>query len=317
VTPAASEPESLSPGRIAQPVRGRPFHRFFWKRLHVPRRVVHSALSAAKYAGNPTQVRLRRALALDAEVTRRAAVVVPAEKGFAQFAAGQLDCIDEVTSRCRRVFEARRSELSEQAFVLNRNKLFLLSVLAGNDFCAHPELLRFMVSRPILDAATRYLGAVPLLAGANLWWSPVNDSAAASQLFHTDNEDWSQLKVFVNIFDTSDEHGPFTLLPADISESVCRRHRYSTGRLSDEQVFSSAPRDDTLRLVGPPGSGGFVDTSRCLHFGSRANSADRLVLAFQFLRFDSPTESSAPLRVPAGLAGLHADPIQRLALGLR
>jgi hypothetical protein len=283
----------------------------------VPRRVVHSALSAAKYAGNPSQVRLRRALALDGDVTRRAAVVVPASKGFAQFEAGQLDGIENVTSRCGRIFEARRTELSEQAFVLNRNKLFLLSVLAGNDFCAHPELLRFMVSRPILDVATRYLGAVPLLAGANLWWSPPNDSAASSQLFHTDNEDWRQLKVFVNVFDTFDEHGPFTLLPADVSESVCHRNRYATGRLSDEQVFSSAKSDDAVSLVGPSGSGGFVDTSRCLHFGSRGNSADRLVLAFQFLRFDSPTESSAPLRIPAEPAGLHADPIQKLALGLR
>lgn len=317
MTPAASESESLSPGRIAQPIRGRAFHRFFWKRLHVPRRVVHSALSAAKYAGNPAQVRLRRALALDADVTRQAAVVVPASKGFALFAPEQFEGVEDVTLRCGQIFEARRAELSEQAFVINPNKLFLLSVLAGNDFCEHPDLLRFMVSRPILDVATRYLGTVPLLAGANLWWSPPNDSAASSQLFHTDNEDWRQLKVFVNIFDTSDEQGPFTLLPADISESVCRRHRYVTGRLSDEQVLSTARPDDILKVVGRSGSGGFVDTSRCLHFGSRSNSTDRLVLAFQFMRFDSPTESSAPLRVPAGLAGLHADPIQKLALGLR
>ena len=318
MTPAQPETnDTTARGRIAQPVSGRALHRLFWKRLRVPRRVVHSALSAAKFAGNPTQVRLRRALAIDPAVTKSAFADIRSEDGYARFSAGGLQGAEEVVGRCRDLFEERRGELSKQAFVLNRNKLFLLSVLAGDDFCQYPELLRFMVSRPILDTATRYLGAVPLLAGANLWWSPPNTTAAASQLFHTDNEDWRQLKVFINLFDTDEEHGPFTFLPAGVSEGICARTRYVTGRLSDEQVFSGASERDLIRLTGAPGSGAFVDTSRCLHFGSRGNSADRLVLAFQFMRFDSPTESTSALKVPAALGGVEADPIQKLALGWR
>jgi hypothetical protein len=318
VTPVQPDPnDTTARGRIAQPVRGRALHRFFWKRLRVPRRVVHSALSAAKFAGNPNQVRLRRALANDPVVTKNAFADIRSEDGYMGFPAGKLERLEEIVGRCRAIFEEQRGELSEQAFVLNRNKLFLLSVLAGDDFCRYPELLRFMVSRPILDTATRYLGTVPLLAGANLWWSPPNTTAAASQLFHTDNEDWRQLKVFINLFDTDEDHGPFTFLPAGLSEDICQRTRYVTGRLSDEQVFSRASAQDLVRLTGPPGSGAFVDTSRCLHFGSRGNSADRLVLAFQFMRFDSPTESTSALKVPADLGGLEADPIQKLALGWR
>lgn len=303
--------------RIAQPIKGRAIHRLFWKRLRLPRRVVHGALSVAKYAGNPAQVRLRRALAADAEVSRHAALVVSKDDGFARFDMDTFDGMARVVSRCRALFDERRSELSKQAFVLNPNKMFLLSVLAGDDFCAHPDLLRFMVSRPILDVATRYLGAVPLLAGANLWWSPPNRSAASSQLFHTDNEDWRQLKIFINLFDTEGAHGPFTFLPATISAAAVKRNRYVTGRLTDEQVFAVASADELVRLTGPAGSGGFVDTSRCLHYGSRGNTEDRLVLAFQFLRFDSPTESTSVLAVPPRIEGLDADPIQKLALGLR
>ncbi len=317
MTPSAIAPNSKSLVRISQPVRGRPLHRFFWKKLRLPRRVVHSALSAAKFAGNPTQVRMRRALAADPDSTREALRRIDRYQGFARFGADEVPGIDAVIERCRGLFEARREELGEQAFVFNPNKLFLLSVLAGNEFCAYADLLRFMVSRPFLDTATRYLGAVPLLAGANLWWSPPNQTAASSQLFHTDNEDWSQLKIFINVFDTGEQNGPFTLLPADVSQRVATENRYVTGRLSDEQVFSAASSPDQLeRLVGEAGSGGFVDTSRCMHFGSRGNSEDRLLLAFQFMRFDSPTESSSSLTVPPEVIGEVADPLAKLALGL-
>jgi hypothetical protein len=284
--------------------------------MRIPRRVVHGALSAAKFAGNPAQVRLRRALARDPDVSRNAALTVDPNKGYATFSAGVLPGLEPVLGRCRDLFEARRQELSRQAFLLNPNKLFLLSVLAGDDFCAHPDLLRFMVSRPILDIATAYLGAVPLLAGANLWWSPPNDSASSSQLFHTDNEDWRQLKVMINVYDTDASHGPFTLVPADASERALRATRYVTGRLPDEAVHAHIGDCQPVAFTGRAGSGGFVDTSRCLHFGSRENRDDRLVLAFQFLRFESPTESTSVLRVPPGLRGLDADPIQLLALGL-
>lgn len=291
-------------------------HRLLWKRLRLPRRVVHAALSAAKFVGNPAQVRMRRALARDPDVTRHAVLRVDPELGYASFPPGRLPGSAAVVARCRDLFEARRQELSEHAFVLNPNKRFLLSVLAGDDFCDHPDLLSFMVSRPILDVATAYLGAVPLLAGANLWWSPRNETARSSQLFHTDNEDWSQLKVLINLQDTCERHGPFTLIPAGRSERVLRETRYVTGRLDDEAVLARAGADALVRFTGPTGSGGFVDTSRCLHYGSRQILEDRLVLVFQFMRFESPTESTSTLRVPPGLAGLEVDTLGMLALGL-
>lgn len=278
--------------------------------------MVHGALSAAKYAGNPTQVRLRRALALDPDVTSAALRSVDAQSGFSRFVGDDVPGVDAVVARCRTLAAERREALNTESFVVNRNKVFLLSVLAGDEFCEYPDLLSFMVSRRFLDTATRYLGAVPLLTGANLWWTPPNDSAKASQLFHTDNEDWRQLKVFINLFDTSDESGPLTFLPADVSSVAGRLNRYVTGRLSDEQVFASASPADLIRLVGATGSGAFVDTSRCMHFGSRGNTADRLMLTFQFMRFDSPSESTSPLTVRPSAVPTGLDRIQQLALGV-
>jgi hypothetical protein len=87
-------------------------------------------------------------------------------------------------------------------------------------------------------------------------------------------------------------------------------------RISDEEVDATCGLENAVRLVGGPGSAGFVDTSRCLHFGSRHTRRDRLVLMVQFTRFHCPTESTFDFAVPPDLPGLDPDPMQKLALGI-
>ena len=184
------------------------------------------------------------------------------------------------------------------------------------DFCKHPELLRRVIARPILDTATNYLGAVPRLSGAMLVWSPENDTARSSQLFHFDYEDLTQLKMFINIFDTTEEQGPLTFLPADISAQVQNSMGRILGRVSDEQVYQAGGRNHDVKLVGPSGSGAFLDTSRCLHYGSRFNKKDRLILIVQFLKFHSSYRGYIPLKVPKTLMGFSPDAVQKLALDI-
>jgi hypothetical protein len=218
-------------------------------------------------------------------------------------------------ARCAEIFAERRKDASIEEHLFNPRKRFLLALLSGADFCAYPELIRFMVSRPVLDTATDYLGTLPILAGAALWWTPENDTAERSQLFHFDGEDERQVKLILNVFDTEERHGPFTLLPADVSAPLRRRGALRR-RLSDEQVDAACGLEHAVSFVGPQGSGGFVDTCRCLHFGSRRTRGDRLVLMVQFTRFQCPTESTFDFAVPSDLAGLDPDPLQKLALGL-
>ena len=67
-------------------------------------------------------------------------------------------------------------------------------------------------------------------------------------------------------------------------------------RIPDDCVERVLGLDAATKLVGPAGSSAFVDSARCLHYGSRGNRRDRLLLSIQFLRF-------------------QADPLQRLARG--
>ena len=301
--------------RIAQPVSGRRLRKLLWKRLHLPRGVVHPALSAAKRAANPGQVRLRRALAEELAANSLAVGEIPEDRGFLTLEAGALPGVDAVVARCTSIYEKMRADARVDDHLFNPRKRFLLALRSGEDFCAYPELIRFMVSHPVLDTATSYLGTVPLLAGAALWWTPANESAERSQLFHFDGEDERQTKLLINIFETRQQHGPFTLLPADVSAPLCHPAAMRR-RIPDEEVDAKCGLENAVAFEGEPGSAGFVDTSRCLHYGSRHTREDRLVLMIQFLRFDCPTESTFDFVVPPDLAGLDPDRVQMLALGI-
>jgi hypothetical protein len=300
--------------RIFQPIRGRRIRKLLWKRLHLPRGIVHPALSAAKAAANPAQIRVRRQLAQELPATTQA-IGDMGEKGYLLLDPGAIPGSEAVVARCAEIYRELRKTAAVDDHLFNPRKRFLLAMLSGPDFLEHPELIRFMVSRPILDTVTAYMGSVPILAGAALWWTPVNETAHRSQLYHFDGEDEKQAKLLFNIFDTQAENGPFTLISADASEPL-RGARSFRRRITDQEVDARCGLGHAMQLVGPAGAGAFVDTSRCLHYGSRHASRDRVVLVIQFLRFNCPTESTFDFRVPPDLPGLEPDPLQKLALGL-
>jgi hypothetical protein len=312
----ASDDTIVPVKKIFQPIHGRALRKVLWKRLHLPRALVHGGLSIAKTAANPAQVRLRRRYANEIGALSGKIGPIPKDKAFRVFGPGALPESDAIVRQCRELCLEKRASARIDESHFNPRKHFLLSLLRGDEFLAYPELIRFMVSRPILDVVSEYLGAVPLLAGAALWWSPKNDTAHRSQLYHYDGEDASQVKVVFNLFDTEPEHGPFTLLPADQCEPF-RAALASRERVTDEKVEAQIGKGKAIQLVGPAGSGAFVDTSRCLHYGSRGNREDRFVLIFQFLRFECPTESTFRFGATLDLGNFDADPVQKLALGVR
>lgn len=299
-----------APELISQPLRGDRLYKI----LHM--RIRRQILSGVKRAANPVQYRRRKRVAKEITANIEKGAMIPPSYGFRLFGPDGYPGVRAVVDYCTQVYQDSRRIFPPGSFMKDPNKKFLLHVLEGADFCQHPELIRFMISRPLLGVATAYLGAVPLLAGARLCWSPQNETARSSQLFHLDYEDVTQLKVFINILETKEDQGPLTFIPADISEQVQKSIGRVVGRVDDDRVYAAGGRNHVLRLMGPAGSGCFLDTSRCLHYGSRFNRKDRLVLIIQFLNFHSPYKSNARFQRPLDLPDLDPDPVQRLALGL-
>ncbi len=291
-------------------------HKLLHKRLKIPQGALQPFLSAARIVRNPSQYFLRKRLAKEILANGHRRIQVAQKDGYHFFSRDDIPGIEEIVRYCTSIFEESRKNLPLDYFQNNPKKNYFNVLLEGAEFCEHPELLQRVIARPILDVATSYLGAVPRLSGAMLVWSPENDSARSSQLFHFDYEDLTQLKMFINIFDTAEDQGPLTFLPATISAQVQKSIGRILGRVSDERIYEAGGRNHALKLVGPSGSGAFLDTSHCLHYGSRFNKRDRLILIVQFLKFHSSYRSYLPFKAPSTFPDFTPDAVQKLALGI-
>lgn len=186
---------------------------------------------------------------------------------------------------------------------------------------ADTPLARLALNPAVVATAAAHLGMVPVLAGVTVLRSPyVAGPPSGSQLFHSDWEDVSQLKLFVHCSDVTSRNGPLTALRASASARVKQALHYRYGgsgfRRGDDEVLALVEPDELRAFEGPAGTAVFVDTSACLHYGSRASEGapDRLVVQLQFLRpsaFDlvlrrTPLPAVAGRRPPEAWAALVA-----------
>ena len=162
--------------------------------------------------------------------------------------------------------------------------------VALTDLSPESSIVQFALDDNVLGIVSDYLGIVPILASIHLMRSTYTAEAPrASQLFHCDYEDLRQVKVFVAAGNVQPENGPLTALSAGTSRRVKNKINYHYGgktfRVPDHSVTSLVANDEVQVFTGREGFVTFIDTSSCLHFGSRVHEgADpRLVVQFQYL----------------------------------
>jgi hypothetical protein len=254
--------------------------------------------------------RLTSTLSADASALR-----VDDRVGFAVVPPGTVPSAAPVIARCRQLMSsgARRP----------MRKSHLESLVGVEQLEQYPEFLDFCLDPLFLDGAARYLGDLPVIASVNFWHSKHEDVAFhTSQLYHRDLDDSRQFKVFLFVSDVDEESGPLTVLPADVSERVCRKlgYRPTSGnfRITDDQIRPLLGDGEEHVLTGPSGTIVLADTTRLLHFGSRVASHDRYVVVVQYL---TPTNFMRNPFFPvepwpyAHLAKTGMSPLQRAVLG--
>jgi hypothetical protein len=266
-------------------------------RLHLPLGLMLRGVAAAETLQMAPSA-LRRRLA-----ARRLLAGAPQWRGFVgrengcrTFEAGTLPGTDEIVALCRRLVEERRNKARK----IKRAEGNPFDMLLDREvFEAHPELVRFAVSEPLAAIAADYFGTTPRLDYIDLWVSsPAKNKEHLynSQLYHIDKVDHGILTLFLAIEPIDETSGPFTLMPAGPSGVVRRATNYArtylfgSGRLTDEEVYAAADPAQAVSIVGPAGAGGFCDTGRCFHFGSRCQDKERIVLAIRYY----PAEHSRP-----------------------
>lgn len=228
--------------------------------------------------------RTERRERLAAEIASRAAVTIPRQDGYALPPPGSFADVPAIVEAACEVME--RVDLQEKK--AKANKAFLVKLVKMDSLDLESPLLRFALRRDIVASAAQYLGMVPILQYANvLYSSHAADEPAKSQLYHCDSDEAEQMKVFILCEEVTPEKGPLTFVPASQSQVIRDRvqYQYKT-RLSDEAVREASNGElCEIALTGPPGTTAFLDTSRCLHYGSRFldTSARRLVVMLQYI----------------------------------
>ncbi len=292
------------------------------KHLGVPRTAIHAILRTCKSRLDAKENARRRELFVRAVGSGE--IDIPADLGYVRFTDAEIATIPAALALCNSLVREHRLVHSPASHSLAPNKPYIDCLVSNAEFARYPEIVNLIADRRLLDAVARYLGTIPILATCELWRTSPSDSLRGSQLFHSDYEDRHQVKFFLNISDVESDQGPLTFFPRNVSTRLYSGLSKHRNRFHDRQ-FAQVPASDYVRLTGPAGSAALVDTSACLHFGSRTNHRERVVLMLQFLRFDAPCAAfNALWSRPSGAAasiGVRAletlDDVQRAVFGYR
>lgn len=257
---------------------------------------------------------------LVASLPRKAALdhAIGDTKGYAVLPVGTLDGVEAAAAFARQYRDVHRNDVAKKKADYNPT---ILEVKRYEDA---PELVDFVLSDNVLQVATDYLGEIPVLMGIKLWCTPPNQQEGklkGSQMYHRDGQRWllRRVKYLINMDEVDADCGPFTFLPADVSERISNSigSIKDQARVKDDVVFGIAKPTDTISLIGPAGTAAAVDSSRCFHCGARVRRGERLLLQFHFLARADAVHGGSLRRTPAFMARYGDDPVRNLLIPVR
>ncbi len=240
-------------------------------------------------------------------------------RGFGWLPKGTLASVSPAIDFAQRVLKERRNAegLRKDG---NAKEDYLIHLIDPIRYEEAPPLFDLALSDEVLQIAAGYLFEVPTLLRMTVLWSPVNNRMKGSQFYHRDGTKWlhRRAKFIFCASDVDDSCGPFTFLPADVSERMSYDSpTYRMGNcVEDDDMYRYVSPSEELKFTGPAGSGLVIDSSRCFHFGSRSRGKERLVLMFQFFRLlDLSADRNDKLwRSPSFDAKFGNDPVRRLVI---
>lgn len=204
---------------------------------------------------------------------------IPRDQGYQVFSPDAFPELPSIVDSCQSVYDDHLANLTGSE---SYNKSFFYNILTADGLHRHPVLLDFSLSQAVTEIVTGYLGHLPRLNSLGVFYSPINDTVEGSQRYHIDGDCLTQVKVFINAWEASKDGGGFTFVPKSRVTPSLRAGGLNY-QLKDDDVSQIVPMEQQIVLEGMPGSGAFIDTSRCLHQGSRARTSPRLVFQLQYV----------------------------------
>ncbi len=163
------------------------------------------------------------------------------------------------------------------------SKRFRLSLQESSLEPANP-LLALALQPRLLALVNAYLGMRSLLRAVNVWLDvPINEPASATQLWHRDDDDFTNVKLFLYLNDVTTENGPFCFIPGShpSGRRVMPSHFDRQERVSDSDMRAAVPADAWQVCCGPAMTLILADT-RGYHKGLQPKRGHRLLMIFQY-----------------------------------
>jgi hypothetical protein len=176
-------------------------------------------------------------------------------------------------------------------------KPFLQNINPESAIDEYPSLLDFATSPDVVAAVAPSFGYVPHLSGqiprgvrlmeSSTQFDPDPDVWRESQLYHLDYHSSPTVYVVVALRDIRLEDGAFHFLGRAASRRVAEALDYGARgvpyRLTDEQVESLVDPAEVNTFAVPAGTVLFIESSACLHFGSRRPARNRYQMQYSFI----------------------------------
>ena len=256
--------------------------RILW---HINRTPAAKAIKVARRAGSRSELAERRSLAKTLPRTPETSAVAAnlRRDGYSRVDAllepESLEALDRATQ-----LRAGSRPAGDSGF--GGHKSFMAHLLDGDmvdgSLPTESPFARFALQAPVLAALAEHYGELPRFDYVSLIHSgPVEGELKYSQLWHRDYDDTKVVKLFVYLTDVGDEDGPFTFIPGPQSDRVGfsrRSHR------ADSDIARHVDLGAAVRMMGKKLTAFMVETSRCLHMGSRvAPGHERLMYMASFI----------------------------------
>jgi hypothetical protein len=176
-------------------------------------------------------------------------------------------------------------------------KPFLQDISPDDAIDRYPSLLDFITSSEVVAAAAPCFGYVPPLPGtlpegvrlmeSSTTFDPQADGPwRESQLYHLDYHSSPTLYVIVALRDIGPDDGPLHFLGKAASRKVAEAFDYGARgvpyRLADDQVYSVVDEREAHVFAVPAGTVLFLESSACMHFGSRRPVTPRYQMQYAF-----------------------------------
>lgn len=115
------------------------------------------------------------------------------------------------------------------ARVLKRARRYPFGAYSLRDTLSAPHLLETVLSEPVLELASAYLGCTPTLYSLNSWWAFPNRRSTVTRRWHRDPDDYRFLALFFFLTDVDESGGRHIFIKHSHDNDVMSRRMQALG----------------------------------------------------------------------------------------